>query len=201
MLPELYTPRLVLRPAGRDDVGALHSLWNAADVRRYLWDDLPVTKQRAAQTIARSIALAHRGLGLWVLLQRDGTADTAFLGSAGLLPVSAIAGYDPGFAGRVEPIVALLPTVRSRGLATEALRAVLQYALGPLQLPGLVSVIDAPNEPAHRLVARIGSRPVMDDDQPSPPVRTYRLSSSLFASMARDRLETLDLDVIEAMAG
>jgi RimJ/RimL family protein N-acetyltransferase len=201
MLPELHTPRLVLRPAADSDTFALLALWNTPDVRRYLWDDVHVTQQRAAETVQRSVALTHRGLGLWVVLERDGTADAAFVGAAGLLPVSAVAGHDPGFAGRVEPIVALMPSARGRGLATEALRAVLQYALGQLRLPGLVSVIDAPNDRAHRLVARIGSHPILDHDAPSPPVRSYRLSSSVFASMATERNDQLDLDAIEALAG
>ena len=46
-IPALSTRRLDLRPAVAEDLGALWALWRDPDVRRYLFDDVPVTRERS----------------------------------------------------------------------------------------------------------------------------------------------------------
>ena len=67
-LPVLETRRLTLRPFGVEDLDALHAIWTDPDVRRYLWDDLIISRERAAETLADAIATAAKdGIGYWTL--------------------------------------------------------------------------------------------------------------------------------------
>ena len=57
-LPILRTPRLTLQPYRLDDIDLLHQLWTTPEVRRYLWDDIVITRQRAEETVRAAIDTA-----------------------------------------------------------------------------------------------------------------------------------------------
>jgi RimJ/RimL family protein N-acetyltransferase len=81
-LPTLETSRLALVPAREaDHLDALWAHWGQGDVRRYLFDDEPVTRERAVDALARCLADAAAGLGLWIIRQR---AKPDLIGSIGL---------------------------------------------------------------------------------------------------------------------
>jgi RimJ/RimL family protein N-acetyltransferase len=44
-LPIIRTQRLELSPWTHEDVDALHDLWTAPEVRRYLWDDKVIARE------------------------------------------------------------------------------------------------------------------------------------------------------------
>jgi len=63
-LPSLRTERLILRPWTLQDVDALHLLWTDPDVRRYLWDDVVISRERAVGAVrAHFQSVATRGIG------------------------------------------------------------------------------------------------------------------------------------------
>jgi len=67
-LPVIRAQRLLLRPWMREDVGALYELWTAPEVRRYLWDDVVITREAAEQVVQLQLATADRhGIGDWTL--------------------------------------------------------------------------------------------------------------------------------------
>ena len=175
MQPELATRRLLLRPVSEGDVDALWALWTESLVRQFLWDDVVIPRERAAETVADAIALGPRGLGLWTLRSREET-DGSLIGCAGLLPVGTAATFDPLLAGAVEPMLALAPPLWRRGHATEVLEALVGYAFGPLGLGALVAVVDVPNEASHQLVARLGFSSLGESDGPRYRFRSYRLT-------------------------
>ena len=71
--PTLRTPRTDLRPLTAADLDAAHALWTDPDVRRYLWDDVVITREGAAEALARSDGdFASHGFGLWAVYQRHG---------------------------------------------------------------------------------------------------------------------------------
>ena len=55
-LPVIRTGRLVLRPWTVEDVDSLHALWTSPEVRRYLWDDLVISREVAAQVVESHLA-------------------------------------------------------------------------------------------------------------------------------------------------
>jgi RimJ/RimL family protein N-acetyltransferase len=139
------TPRLRLRPCTADDVPALHALWTDRDVRRHLWDDEVISPERAAATVAAGVAsFAERGYGLWVVLPRDAERLAGFCGLR--------AGAD----GDVELVYGIAPDHWRRGLATEAVRAVLAHAFGTLGLERVAGETDAPNAASLRVMEKAG---------------------------------------------
>jgi RimJ/RimL family protein N-acetyltransferase len=180
-LPALKTARLELRPATPADVDALWALWREPDVRRYLFDDQPVTRERAAEVLDHCLAAAKEGLGLWLVAHPD---DPAALGCVGLTKASAAVEYDASLAGAVEPIASFSPSVWGRGYAHEALSAVIAYAFRDLGLDKLTGINDAPNEASDRMMKRLGFRITGEIDGPRHRLRTYVLTKESSAAPA-----------------
>jgi NAD-dependent deacetylase len=143
----LPTARLSLRPLLPADLEAAHSLWTEADVRRFLWDDKIIPVEMAEDALGASARdFADRRFGLWGLHERD--APDALIGFCGL--------RTGGIASEPELLFGLRPSHWGRGLATEASRAVMDYAFGALGLPEVVAATDAPNERSARTLLRLG---------------------------------------------
>jgi RimJ/RimL family protein N-acetyltransferase len=152
-------------------VDALWTLWTDPAVRRYLFDDVEITREEAAATLADARAAEDRGLGLWTVHARDEGA--TLVGCAGLLPVGTAAAFAPRLAGMVEPLVALLPACWGRGYATEALGALVGHAFDVLGLRELAGVTDVPNAASDRMLRRAGFVPAGECDGPRYPMRIY----------------------------
>jgi len=146
VLPELVTPRLRLRPLTLDDVDRLHALWTDPGVRRYLWDDLVISRDRALETVEASIHSAESvGAGMWTLWPRQ---EDVLVGFCGLRR----AGPEP----IIELLYGLAPQFWGRGLATEASQAVLAYAFQFHLTDVVYACTDAPNTASIRVMERLG---------------------------------------------
>ena len=67
-LPRISTDRLSLRPFTIMDIDRLHALWTQPDMRRFLWDDVIISRDRAADEVERGLQNAGRhGIGYWVI--------------------------------------------------------------------------------------------------------------------------------------
>lgn len=78
-MSELVTTRLVMHPFGRDNVDALHALWTDPDVRRYLWDDVVIPRETAAEVVEGTLGdRSEHGYGMWT-----GTMNRDLAGFAG----------------------------------------------------------------------------------------------------------------------
>jgi len=140
----IETDRLSLRPLAPDDVDLVHRFWTDPDVRRYLWDDEVIDRDRAAAVVAESVAsFARRGFGHWAMHLRE---RGAFVGWCGLRD----AGDD------VELLYAVVPDAWGRGLATEAARALVSYGFDACRLDRVVAATDAPNVASARVLAKAG---------------------------------------------
>lgn len=147
-LPILHTARLTLRPWALDDVERLHALWTDPDVRRYLWDNAVIPRERAEEAVRAAIDCAAReGFGEWTVID-DATAVLA--GFCGLLR------REP--AGDPELMYGLAPAFWGRGLATEAARAVLAHGFGTVGLARVIAATDVPNTASARVMERLGMR-------------------------------------------
>ena len=76
--------------------------------------------------------------------------------AAGGAPLAGTAGLRPLEDLGLEIIWSLAPEAQGRGYATEAARAVLDYALGPLGLPEVLAEIDEGNTASARVAERLG---------------------------------------------
>jgi ribosomal-protein-alanine N-acetyltransferase len=143
------TDRLQLRPYVIEDVPAVHAvLYGDAEAMRLIDGavDLEETRRRIQLYIDH-----HRseGYAFWAVVER---ATGALVGEAGLIPFG-------GEGPDVELGYAFGRPYWGRGFATEAARAVLAEALGPLGLERVVAVTKPVNLASQRVLAKLGFVP------------------------------------------
>ena len=145
--PTLHTDRLRLRPFGDEDANALYALHSDAHVLRY-WDGPPWRDRARAErfvTACREMAEAGTGTRLAV----DRVSDGAFLGWCSLTRWnpdhrSAALGYCYG------------ERAWGQGYATEAARALLQWAFATLDLNRVQAETDTRNAASARVLEKLG---------------------------------------------
>lgn len=143
---EIETTRLSLYPVEAADVDAVHALLIDPGVRRFLMDDVVITRDRAREMVDASVvSFETRGFGLWVVRALE---DERFVGVAELRPVD----------DEVELLMAIAPSHWRRGLGREAARAVLAFAFARARLPRVIAQADPPNTASIRLMEALGMR-------------------------------------------
>jgi [ribosomal protein S5]-alanine N-acetyltransferase len=161
----LTTARLVLRPVTADDHALLLAHWAAPDVRRFLFDGAVLSAAEIGEAIGASVRdFAAAGQGLWLISEKGrpelagpelaatelaGTelTGTELVGTVGLRPLEDLG---------LEIFYSRAPASWGRGYATEAARAVLEYALGPLGLPEVLAEVDQGNTASIAVIERLG---------------------------------------------
>lgn len=145
--PTLHTDRLILRPVADADADALFSMHSNAHVLRY-WDAPAWSeRERAERFIAMSRQLAEEGNGARVVLER--ASDGAFIGWCGL------SGWNPDFRS-ASLGYCLDDVVWGHGYATEAARALLQWAFETLDLNRVQAEADTRNAASGRVLEKLG---------------------------------------------
>lgn len=145
--PTLKTDRLQLRPFDGADADALFSMHSSAHVLRY-WDAPPWTEpERANAFIAACRHMADDGTGVRPAVHRR--SDDAFIGWCGLTRWnldyrSASMGY------------CLSDAAWGHGYATEAGRALLQWAFDTLDLNRVQAEADTRNVASARVLEKLG---------------------------------------------
>ena len=163
----LTTERLVLRPATAGDHAVLLAHWTLPDVRRFLFDGALLSAAEVAETIEDGVRdFAAGGYGIW-LIHEHGRAELA--GTAGLRPLDDVG---------LEIFYSLAPGWWGRGYATEAARAVLEHALGPLGLPEILAEVDEGNAASVAVVTRLGMTPFAVVPGVLGPMTRYRATAA-----------------------
>ena len=144
----LHTERLILRPVTADDHAALLAHWSAPDVRRFLFDGAALSSAEISEAIQDSTRdFGRAGYGLWLVHEQD---RTGLVGTAGLRPLEDLG---------LEIFYSLAPGSWGKGYATEAARAVLDHALGPLGLAEVLAEVDEGNTASISVIERLGMTP------------------------------------------
>ncbi|HET6892237.1 MAG TPA: GNAT family N-acetyltransferase [Pyrinomonadaceae bacterium] len=144
---QLETARLRLRPFLATDTDELHRLWIDPYVRRYLWDDLEITRDRAETEITHSTeSFNNRGFGFWAVFFKED--DTNLIGFCGLRVF--------GTPEEVEILYGIHPSHWGKGLATEASAAVIHFGFQVCRLPKIYAGADAPNTASFRVMEKLG---------------------------------------------
>ena len=143
----LLTERLLIRPFEMDDLEDLHSIMSRPDITRFVpWE--PRDRAAVRAVLAARVGGEQEGLSLAVVL---GGPDGPVIGDIslfGLIPEQRTA--EIGFIFH--------PDHHGRGLASEAVSAVVAAAFADLGLHRIVGRSDARNEPSIELMERIGMR-------------------------------------------
>jgi [ribosomal protein S5]-alanine N-acetyltransferase len=144
----LRTDRLILCPVTAGDHARLLAHWAAPDVRRFLFDGAMLSAAEVAEAIEDSTRdFGRAGFGLWLVYEQD---RTDLIGTAGLRPLEELG---------LEVFYSLAPGSWGKGYATEAARAVLDHALGPLGLPEVLAEVDEGNAASIAVIKRLGMTP------------------------------------------
>jgi len=167
----LNTERLILRPVTAGDHAVLLAHWAAAEVRRFLFDGAPLSAAEITGAIQDSTRdFGQAGYGLWLIHEKD-PADPAgadLVGTAGLRPLEDLG---------LEIFYSLAPGSWGKGYATEAARAVLDHALGPLGLPEVLAEVDEGNTASIAVIERLGMTPFDVVTGLLGPMTRYRKTS------------------------
>lgn len=144
-LPE--TPRLRFRELHDGDAPFLLELLNDPGFIANIADRGVRSEGDARAYLAAGPAASYakHGYGLWAVEMKPGGE---LAGMCGLVRRDFLEHADLGYA--------FLPGWRGRGLATEAARATLAHAFGPLALPRLLAIVNEGNLASRRLLESLG---------------------------------------------
>lgn len=144
---DLDTERLRLTPFTMDHLDALHALWTDPEVRRYLWDDEVISRERAAGVITDSERkFAEHGYGFWAMLLRE-EADV-------LVGFCGYRSFED--SGEPELLCGILPRYWGKGLVSEAGHAVIRDGFERCGFKRIIAATDTPNQSSVRVMQRLG---------------------------------------------
>lgn len=170
-MQRIETERLTLRPFTLDDLDALFLVNSDPDVMKYIGDGNPLSQQ---QTRARLDAIIthwdRHGFGLWAVVHKP---DAAVIGFCGLQFLENTPEVEVGYR--------LRKASWGMGLATEAVKASLEYGFGKLGLDRIVAVVHPDNIASQKVLAKNGLRYEKD-------ARYYNTDVKYFA-LGRDEFE------------
>ena len=140
----IETERLRLRPLRSDDVDALAEVY--LDPRVMRWIGTNTREDVEQEIVLQAQHQAEHGWSFWAVEER---ATGRMIGDCGLQPLEhrgpeVELGYD------------LHPDVWGRGLATEAVRAVMEQAFGPLGVDRVVAVVKPDHLASQRVLEKAG---------------------------------------------
>ena len=177
----LETERLWLRPFAPVDVDALHRLWTDPDVRRYLWDDIVIARERAAGEVQDSIvSFRDNGFGMWVVMLSGATEVAGFAGFRRFGPSKACK----------ELMYGMAPQHWSRGYATEIAQALLRFGFEVLGAERIWARTDPPNAASIRVMEKAGMTYAGRERDGDLDVVTYVMERSAFDESRRSDDET-----------
>ncbi len=151
----LETERLMLRPLTPDDADALFVFYRDPEMRRFFPEGV-LTYAETQQEIADIIEYHYGpyGFGLWATIFK---ATGAVIGRCGLIPWK--------FDGVVEIEVAYMIDKQywGQGLATEAARGLVAYAVEHHITSRLIALVDPENFASQKVAEHIGMTVERDD--------------------------------------
>lgn len=143
----LSTKRLVLRPITLSDVDVLHTFWTDPAVRKYLWDNEVISRDRVMD-IVRDSAASFDDFGCGLFAIELAALPGQLIGFCGLRRLSG--------TSDIELLYGILPRYWGEGLVGEAARAVLGHGFAACGLPRILGVTDTPNQRSVRVLQRLG---------------------------------------------
>jgi RimJ/RimL family protein N-acetyltransferase len=147
----IHTQRLLLRPFEERDLEALHAMQSDEEVVRYLYFDAR-TLDQVRPSLSRKIAqtaLAGEGDGLSAAVVLRETGE--FVADVSLWLVSEA--HEQGEVGFV-----VHPAHQRRGYATEAARALLDFAFNTVALHRVIGRLESRNIASARVFEKLGMR-------------------------------------------
>jgi RimJ/RimL family protein N-acetyltransferase len=162
-VPQLSTPRLLLRDFRAEDFDAYATMMADPAVTRYLGDGRPLGRADAWRQFA--MFAGHwtlRGFGVWAVEER---ATGAFAGRIGCFEPEGWPGFEIAYT--------LARPFWGRGLAREGAGAARPFARTELRRGRIISVIRPDNSGSIRVAESLGATPEREIDFYGAPARLY----------------------------
>ncbi len=167
----LETERLILRHLLPDDLDDLYALYRDPEIRRYFPEGtLTYAETREELEWFLNGHPAHPELGLWATVNKE---DGCFIGRCGLLPWT-IDGQP-----EVEVAYLLAKPYWGKGLASEAARAIRDYAFEQLGLNRLICLIDRENQASIGVALNLGMRFEKEGQDEKGPFLLYAINRAV----------------------
>lgn len=177
-----------LRPFAPDDAPALHQVFLDPEVKRYLLDGEEVGREWMDSVIADSRTDFDRGRGgLWSIVSGedpDSPGDSSGADAAERAVVGFVGVRDFFEPPRRQLIYGLVPRAWGRGLATIAIRRVLEFLFEDLEWRRVEAATDEPNRASVRVLERLGFEP-LEPDEAVAGGGTF--GETLFFELSRER--------------
>lgn len=160
----LRTERLIIRSTEDGDAAGLHRIYSDPEVMKYIPGGAFDDTERVRRSIARSKEReASSGMTLWAVADKE-TGE--FVGQCGVVPVD-------GKGPEIELAYHFARPYWGRGYATEAARAVADYAFGELNLERLLGLTFPANVPSQRVLEKAGFTYARDAEWYGMTMREY----------------------------
>lgn len=168
--PRLFTPRLTLRPHQLSDFEDIAALWADPEVVRKI-SGVPSTREQSWARLLRNVGhWSLLGFGYWVI---ETAENRRFVGEAGLGCFER--DLKPSVQGIPEAGWVISPTEGGKGLATEAMEAVLQWSDGVRGFPTTFAIFDPSHGASLRVAEKLGySKPSSVSYAGKPALIRYR---------------------------
>ncbi len=148
--PPLETERLGLRRSRPEDAETISAYRSIPEVRRYQgWER--TDPQGVREQIEEMAGRAPGGPGGWVQFSVEERESGRLIGDVGLSPAE-------GETGVIKVGYTISPEVQGRGYATEAVRALVDYAFDALGAEVVRAYASEENEPSIRVAEKVGMR-------------------------------------------
>jgi len=152
-IPQLDTPRLILRAHRLDDFPAFAAAWAEPDVVRYIGGKPSTERESWMRMLTFGGLWPALGYGYWAIEERS---TGGYVGQVGLADFHRE--IEPAIAGVPEAGWVLAPAFHGKGYATEAMQAVLAWADARGLTERSVCIIDPTNAASVRVAEKCGYR-------------------------------------------
>jgi RimJ/RimL family protein N-acetyltransferase len=147
----LHTDRLILRPHVAQDFDDVARLWAKPEVVRFI-SGTPSTREESWARLLRYIGhWQAMGFGYWAVTLRD---SGRFVGEVGFADFQR--DMQPALDGVPEAGWVLSPEIHGRGVATEAVSRIHQWAAEATNWPRTVCIFDPAHSVSQKVARKLG---------------------------------------------
>ncbi|MEM9545322.1 MAG: GNAT family N-acetyltransferase [Bacteroidota bacterium] len=162
------TQRLLLIPFEQVEATLFHGLSTTPHIRKYLWDDENISLELAQEVLTNNtILFDQKGYGLWKIVLKDGKIPIGYVGLWHFFEES-----------QPQLIYAIKKENTGAGIATEAGRKILRYALETLDFDHLIAAIDQGHQSSINVVEKLGMKFERKEVMEGKPTLFYKIENS-----------------------
>lgn len=144
----IESDRLRLRQFTYDDLDDIYRIWIDPDVRKYLWDDEIISKEKAENILTYCIDFfQENGFGIWAIIHKQQDELIGFCGFRFLDDTPEI-----------EIIFGISPTYWRMGLTKEAIKAAIRYGFEEHDFKCIVGLANIENIASWRVMEKAGMK-------------------------------------------